>query len=205
MEGFGNSFNYALAHFGHPPLDTAALAKFVGPPIDYAFRTVTGRSERIEVMALVAKYRERYSEVGYAENVLYPGIAAALQALSDAGVPMGVCTSKRQDFAVRILTMFGLIHHFRFVDGGDVGMHKGQQIAALLSQGKVSKSSIMVGDRAVDMIAAHGNGLSAAGVLWGYGSEAELAKESPLHLIASTGELPGLAPASDQVSGRHFK
>jgi len=196
MEGFGNSFNYALHEFGYPPLERDALARFVGPPIDHAFREVTGKSGEAEVLAMVAKYRERYAETGYAENVVYPGVPEALQALGDAGVPMAVCTSKRRDFAVRILTMFGLIHHFRFVDGGDVGMHKGQQIAALLSQGKASRSSIMVGDRAADMLAAHRNGLPAAGVLWGYGSEAELANESPRHLFASPGELPGLAMPS---------
>ena len=106
---------------------------------------------------------------------------------------MGVCTSKRKDFATRILTMFGLIHHFRFVDGGDVGMHKGQQIEALLAQRKASKSSIMVGDRAADMIAAHRNGLRAAGVLWGYGSREELAQEAPSHIFDSPSELPRLA------------
>ena len=59
----------------------------------------------------------------------------------------------------------------------------------LLAQGKVSKSSIMVGDRSVDMIAAHRNALKAAGVLWGYGSLAELSNEMPVRLFSSPSEL----------------
>lgn len=40
----------------------------------------------------------------------------------------------------------------------------------------------MVGDRAVDLTAAHKNGLKSAGVLWGYGSKQELTAETPFHL-----------------------
>jgi phosphoglycolate phosphatase len=52
----------------------------------------------------------------------------------------------------------------------------------------------MVGDRALDMIAAHRNGLQAAGVLWGYGSRAELVREQPRYLLDSPSELLMLDP-----------
>ena len=54
---------------------------------------------------LIAKYRERYGNVGYAENVLYPGIPEVLARLSSTGVTMGVCTTKKVDFAEQILAM----------------------------------------------------------------------------------------------------
>jgi len=63
----------------------------------------------------------------------------------------------------------------------------------LKSQGLVTGSSVMVGDRAVDIIAANRNGLSACAVLWGHGSRAELVAEKPYYLFASPDELPGLA------------
>jgi phosphoglycolate phosphatase len=56
----------------------------------------------------------------------------------------------------------------------------------------VSKDTLMVGDRAVDLIAAHKNGLKAAGVLWGYGSLTELEEELPLCLFRSVHELSQL-------------
>lgn len=191
--GFSRSVNYALAAFGRPQLEPAGLGVFLGPPIEETFRKITGNGTEAEVDVLVAKYRERYGEVGYSENVLYPGVAEALQSLSNAGVPMAVCTSKRKDFAEKILEMFGLIPYFRFVDGGGPGMQKWRQMEALRSRGSVSEASIMVGDRAVDMIAAHRNGLQAAGVLWGYGSRTELANESPLCILESPEELSRLA------------
>ena len=146
-----------------------------------------------EVAALVAKYRERYGDVGYAENVLYPGIADALVALRRAGLPLGLCTSKRGDFAERILEMFGLREHFEFVSGGDIGTPKWRQIEGLLRSGQVSEASVMVGDRAIDVEAAHRNGLHAAGVLWGYGSAAELAQARPRYSFASPADLRELA------------
>ncbi|HEX8834474.1 MAG TPA: HAD hydrolase-like protein, partial [Abditibacteriaceae bacterium] len=52
----------------------------------------------------------------------------------------------------------------------------------------VTEESIMIGDRAVDIIAAHRNGLQAGGVLWGYGSESELKNQNPQHLFRSPSE-----------------
>jgi phosphoglycolate phosphatase len=92
--------------------------------------------------------------------------------------------------------MFGLRSHFRFVNGGEIGVHKWQQIESLLARGKVSRSSVMVGDRAVDLIAAHHNGLQAAGVLWGHGSRSELESEHPSYLFSSPAELASLVGAS---------
>lgn len=64
---------------------------------------------------------------------------------------LGLCTSKRRDFALKILALFGLDHHFALVDGGEIGVHKWQQIAALRAAGRVGDASLMVGDRAVDL------------------------------------------------------
>ena len=189
LSGIARSINYALSPFGYPERELSEIAACVGPPLDQSMRSLTGLRSANDVAALVAKYRERYGAIGYAENVLYPGITDALQALRDAGVPLAVCTSKRVDFAERILRRFGIREHFRFVSGGDIGIEKPRQIATLREQGLVGPSVLMVGDRAVDLVAAHANGLQSAGVLWGYGSRAELEAESPRYLFASPGEL----------------
>jgi phosphoglycolate phosphatase len=187
--GIGRSINHALVHHGFPELAMAALSRYVGPPIDETFATLTGRSDPVAIAAFVEKFRERYGETGYAENVLYPGIADVLSELRASGIPLALCTSKRQDFAEKILEMFGLREHFDLVSGGDVGVHKWQQMAALRAEGHVSAATLMVGDRANDLVAAHRNGMAAAGVLWGYGSREELAAEQPRYLLESPVEL----------------
>ena len=190
LEGIGRSINYALTHFGYEPQEISEIGKYIGPPIDETFRAITGNSSKIN--ELVTKYRERYADVGYSENVLYPGIAEALLSLSDTNVSMGICTSKRKDFAEKILTMHGIAHHFCFISGGNTGIQKWQQIEWLLEKDTVRDSSIMVGDRAVDIIAAHKNGLQAAGTLWGYGSYKELSNEDPKYIFSSPVDLAKL-------------
>lgn len=192
LVGIGRSINFALTHHSYPARELDQLSVYIGPPLDESFKALTGVTAPDHIAALVAKYRERYTDVGYAENVLYPGIPEALSALHDAGIPMGVCTSKRVDFAEQILEMFGLRAYFRFVSGGEIGTQKWQQMQTLLADGLVSSSSVMVGDRAVDMVAAHRNGLHAAGVLWGHGARAELECENPRYVFASVVELQTL-------------
>ena len=189
--GIGRSLDHALEAFGYPPIEAGEIARYIGPPLDETFRSIVGNATPERIDALIARYRERYAETGFAENVLYPGVAEVLGALDDAGVPLGVCTTKRVDFAERILRRFGIRDRFRFVSGGDIGIAKAQQLAALLSDGSIDASFTMVGDRANDILAAKANGLSAAAVLWGYGPLDELEAAAPDFLVQSPYELLG--------------
>jgi phosphoglycolate phosphatase len=201
--GIGRSLNYALDAFGYRSLSAPEVARYVGPPLDWAFGQIVPDASPARVLALVAKYRERYRDVGYKENVLYPGITEALARLLSDGVPMGVCTSKRTDFAEQILEMFHLRPHFSFVHGGDVGVAKGDQLRALLEQGMVRPMATMIGDRAADIEAARANGLGAIGVLWGHGTRAELVAVGPDRLLENPAELAGLQEGRPQrLAGR---
>lgn len=138
---------------------------------------------------MVASYRERYADVGFSENVLYPGIAQAIGRLDQAGVALGLCTSKPAGFAEKILRLFDIRERFRFISGGDIGIAKRDQLASLLVQGLISASSCMIGDRAVDIMAAKANRLISAGVLWGHGSLQELQETAPDFLLSSPRQL----------------
>jgi phosphoglycolate phosphatase len=192
LVGIGRSINHALRTQGYPERALTELAACIGPPLDESFAALTGRDDRAHLAALVATYRERYAEVGYAENTLYDGIPGMLAALRARGATLGLCTSKRDDFAERILALFGLREHFAFVSGGEIGVHKWQQLAEQRAAGRVDDDTVMIGDRAVDLVAAHRNGLHACGVRWGFGSLEELQAESPRYLAATPDELPGL-------------
>jgi phosphoglycolate phosphatase len=187
--GIGRSLNYALQHFGYPPISERAVSCLIGPPLDEAFRSIVDDASPRRIAALVSRYRERYAEIGFSENVIYPGILEALRALVRAGVVLGLCTSKRTDLADRILRLFGIREHFRFVSGGDIGVSKREQLGALLANESIDRSFIMVGDRAIDILAARANGLAAIGVLWGHGSLEELRAASPDLLVEFPHEL----------------
>lgn len=197
LVGFARSINHALRLQGLPDREPHELARFIGPPLYESAVELTGSADPARHDRLIADYRQRYGESGYAENTLYDGVPDVLHALREAGATLGVCTSKRVDFAEAILRRFGLHELFAFVSGGDIGVHKWQQLQALREACAVDADSVMVGDRAVDIASAHRNGLHACGVLWGFGSLAELQSERPRHLAEKPDDLRRLLHAVD--------
>jgi len=189
-DGIVRSLNHALVTHGYPDRPEDELAHHIGPPLDTAFAELTGSDEPKLIHALVATYRERYGDVGYAENRLYEGMDDTLRQLHAVpGMRLGVCSSKRVDFVERILDLFGLRSLFEFVSGGEIGIEKWQQLEQLRQEVDLEPDALMIGDRAFDLIAAHRNGLHSAGVLWGFGSADELERESPRYLVSRVPEL----------------
>ncbi len=203
--GITRSINHSLSYHGYGEHSITNLLKYMGPPIDQIFAHLTASSDRARINSLVTIFRERYSSVGYSENKLYEGIETALQDLYKSGANLGVCTSKRLDFAEKILELFDLRKYFKFVCGGEVGIPKSQQLEGLLQKNIITSKSIMVGDRDLDIMAAHKNGLHSAGVLWGYGDRTELSAQDPLFIFSSPTELTKLISdhclQSDRTTG----
>ena len=177
--GFVRSVNFSLESHGISPIEEDDLKKFIGPPLDGAFREILHLDQDKDVSSFVSKYRERYSEVGFSENILYDGIPDVLIALRGLGFKLGVCTSKRVDFAERILTLFDIRQHFEFVNGAEVGVKKSSQLKELMDQSFIDTHSIMIGDRHVDIEAAKMNSMRSIGVLYGYGSKQEIENAHP--------------------------
>ncbi|MGF1689270.1 HAD hydrolase-like protein [Photobacterium japonica] len=192
--GIVRCINVALKDHDYPSRDDAEISTYIGPPLDLTFAALVENDDPMLIASLVATYRERYAIEGYAENILYDGMAEVIQALAER-YPLAVCTAKCKDFAEMILAHFGLLQHFQFVNGGDIGINKTQQLAQLLSEGAIDQNAIMIGDRNVDLIAAHHNGLRSIGVLWGYGDEAELSQEQPARIVQKPCALPAAIAA----------
>ena len=199
--GIAKSINYALAALGFEEVSQSRVAKFIGIPIDETLAALSESESGNLVNQLVAKYRERFGAIGYSENSLYPGVLEALIDLHEKNVPLAICTSKRSDYARKILRVFGINGLFRFVNGGDVGTTKQEQIAQMLVKGQITENTMMIGDRSVDLAAAHAGGLTSAGVLWGYGSREELERENPSRLFESPEEWHMLAELTKQGTG----
>ena len=60
---------------------------------------------------------------------------------------------------------------------------------ALATEGLAAADTWMIGDRLHDVRAARRNGLTAVGVLWGYGNEDELREAGPAHVVRTLDEL----------------
>ncbi len=190
--GISRCLDHALAAHGFPEMSPEWVAGQIGPPLDEIFANARPEADEKLITSLIAKYHERYAEVGYSENACYPGIADTLRALHARGMRLGVCTSKPERFAKPILALFDLLPLFEFVDGGDAGIKKRAQLAGLLASGSIDTKAVMIGDRAVDIQAAQLNGLRAVGVLWGFGSIEELSLTNPDAMLEEVCDLAGL-------------
>ena len=189
LVGIYSSINFALEAYSYDAVDVEEVRPMIGPPLTQIFEHLLGDVSQSRMLELVEKYRERYAAVGYKENVLYEQIPKTIAALSAHGYELGVCTSKRADYATKIVEMFQLLEHFSFVDGGDVGVHKVDQLSRLVANGLQPDSAIMIGDREVDISAAKSNGIASVGVMWGFGSLMELQQAQPDHLLETPKDL----------------
>ena len=188
-EGITSAFAYALRRFGIEA-DPDSLTSVIGPPLMDSFRDLYGFSHD-EAVEAVREYRVYFSERGWAENVPYPGIPELLAALRDEGRQLVLATSKPELFTLRIMEHFDLKRYFHLIcaapmDESDGG-RKENVIAAALAGAGVSgpEDAVMVGDRSYDILGAHRNGIPAVGVLYGYGSRAELEKAGADYITES--------------------
>jgi phosphoglycolate phosphatase len=137
-------------------------------------------------------YRERFVSAGMFENAVYPGVVAGLGHLRKAGHQLWVVTSKPRVYARRILGHFSLSDAFVSVYGSELSgenADKADLIRHVLSAERFNEQPRMVGDRRHDIEAAHANGLLGVGVLWGYGSRAELEAAGADTLVESMEQL----------------
>jgi len=194
--GIIRSINHALRAHDLPSVSDRSIVAEIGPPLDEMFHKFVPFGSAEVIDSLIDSYRERYASVGFAENTVYPEIPYAIAELAGAGWRLGVCTSKRRDFAEKVLSHFGLLDHFAFVDGGDIGITKDAQLAQLLTREIIGADAVMIGDRAVDISAAHANGLTSIGVLWGFGGVEEIAAARPTHSAATVEDLLTIVSSS---------
>jgi phosphoglycolate phosphatase len=103
-----------------------------------------------------------------------------LAELHNVGIPLYVCTSKHEHFAVRILNAFELSSRFAGIYGDKVeytSHSKTDLLGKLLRECSLAtESTWMIGDRSFDFEAARANHLPCVAAGWGYGSPEEWAQ-----------------------------
>lgn len=197
--GIVGSIRFALDRLQVSCPSDDVLAGYIGPPLRGTFATLLDTSDAERIEEALRLYRQRFTDTGLYENKVYEGVPAMLDAVGQAGCAAYVATSKPAVYAERIVSHFRLDHHFRKVYGAELDGRwddKAELLAHLLATEGVSASaSVMVGDRAADILAAKANEVRSIGVLWGYGSEAELTDagadllcRTPLELAAHLSE-----------------
>jgi len=192
-EGIINSVLYALKKVGIEELHKRELDSFIGPPIQQSFIERYNMGEG-EVERAVFYFREYLKQSGLFENNVYEGIPDLLQQLKSSGNRLLIATSKPTVFAKQVLDHFQLTDYFEGIIGSNLDgtrITKEEIIAHILQTNEeFSKEDIvMIGDRKHDIIGANHNGIASIGVLYGYGSKAELTEVGATHIVNDVKEL----------------
>ncbi len=188
--GITNSVMYALERFGITVPDRRELYKFIGPPLMDSFQEFYGFSYA-DAAEATRLYRVYFCEKGMFENTVYPGIPALLRSLRADGRRLAVATSKPEEFAATIADHFDLSQYFDLIAGAAMDETRTQKWEvidyAVERIGSPDRGDIlMIGDRKHDVLGARRCALGGAvGVLYGYGSRAELT-EAGADAVAET-------------------
>ena len=190
--GIAASLEAALRALGHTPDPAFDITPMIGPPLPSVIGRVLALYNDDRVDAGIDAYRAHYGETGLHQFTLYPGIEETLPALAERQRCF-VVTSKRSVYAKRIVEKLGYADMLAGVYGTEPDGSlddKADLIAAVLRREDLDPGkTIMVGDRLHDIHGAHANGLRAVGVLWGYGSRAELEQAGADTLLSGPSEL----------------
>jgi phosphoglycolate phosphatase len=120
------------------------------------------------------EFRRRHRRVEVPQEVLFPGIAAALDELAARGIGMAICSNKPQDLCEKILSELGVDHHFAGIFGSAPDRPRkpdpASALLALRALGGTANRTLFCGDSVVDADTAKAAGLAACLVAWGYGT-----------------------------------
>lgn len=187
---------HALTQLGveHP----AEMRHWIGPPLRHSFAPLLDHDhDRVE--QAVEFYHERFHAIGWQEHSVYPGIAAMIERVQAAGHTLAVVTSKPERHARPIMEHLPFGTAFSRLYGPDPSSphsEKASMIAAALADFDVApEQAVMIGDRHFDIDGAVANRVRGIGVLWGFGSRAELEKAGADELAHDPGHLAQLLTA----------
>jgi phosphoglycolate phosphatase len=195
------SVQYALSQY-NITVKTDDLIPFIGPPLDESFQKYYGFDEKKSMQA-VSYFREYRSRKGLETLTIFKGIPELLKKLKEDKKILYIVTSKSTQDARVIAEYVGLDEYFNAIIGCKLDLTNADKPSlvnkALALLGNKSKESIvMIGDKEHDVLGAQANGIDSIAVLYGYGSEKEIKKSKPTHIVKTIEDLGKLLTV-DQV------
>jgi phosphoglycolate phosphatase len=191
LDAFSASAWEAFDTLGLPRPPLALLRQCIGPPLHESIPRILGVTEPALAARVLEEFRKHHVRESVRRYRFYEGAREMLAALRSR--PLFVATSKPRVLAEPIFRHHGFLHFFRALHGSELDgtrAHKGELIAYALEREKLDpRSTVMVGDRHFDIAGARANGLATVGVLWGYGTEAELREAGADRLAKAPAEL----------------
>jgi phosphoglycolate phosphatase len=184
----------AFAAHGCAVPEDAAIRRVIGLSLDEAVARLASNG------APAARVAEAYREAFFAmrsrpdfHEPLFPGVAAALDALDSAGLLLGVATGKARRGLLATLERHGLSHRFitlQTADSNPGKPHPAMVLRAMAETGVDPDRTVVVGDTSFDMEMARRAGARAVGVAWGYHAGPDLKAAGASRIVERCEELP---------------
>ena len=201
------SYQHAFRSVVGTEPDEARIRAFIGRPLIACFQEAAPE----HADALFTAYTE-WNEANTERLVRsYAGVAELLTDLRAAGAAVAVATSKRRHPAAWALELTGLTDLVPvLVTMEDTAVHKPDPTPLLLAVARAGGEpgrAAYIGDAVVDVQAARAAGMTAIGVLWGAGTEADVRAERPYAVAPSVAALrdlllPGVPATAGPVGAR---
>lgn len=166
-----------------------AIIGGIGFTLEQSFARITQHPADV----CVPIYRKYYARVCCAKTFLLPHADECLRALRGAGLALGIATSKRMDYAAKILDHLGVLHYFESRIGPDEVTHPKPHPEAVLKSmenlGTAPHETIFVGDMDFDVLAARAAGVDCYCLTTGYLSRSEIEALEPAAVCDSLDEV----------------
>jgi phosphoglycolate phosphatase len=165
--------NYAIGTIGRPPFPAAAIHPFVGKGAKIMLARAldaSGGYDAETLDSLLPILLDYYEQNLAIHSLPYPGLIDAMDALTDAGVKLAICTNKAERFTIPLMHQIGLSDRFAAIVGGDtVGVAKPdpapiREMVARAGGGR----TIFIGDTINDIAGARNAGLANIAVGFGF-------------------------------------
>ncbi len=188
------ALNAALAEIGLPPCPLSDVRAMVGrgsrAMIYRGLARVGTALPEPAITALQRRFLTAYRGAIAVESRIYPGVEAALDALSADGAELAVATNKPDDLAHALLRALALEHRFARVVGATRAPRRKPDAAhlrAAAGEAGVARA-VMIGDSPVDAAAARAAGVPIILLRHGY-------SETPVDTLGADAVIDGF----DQV------
>ncbi len=169
--------NHARSEVGLPELPIETVAGFTGDGMVNLVRRSFKDTAYAYDDRVIDLTRQYYAANCVVHTVLYPGVAAGLKEMKEAGAELFLVTNKPQDIAIEILDKLAVLEYFTCVVGGGGGFAlkpAPDALVSLLERYALNRKwSWILGDHYTDLAAGRGAGVRRALAEWGFGSPRE--------------------------------
>ena len=198
LADIGGACNAVLAAHGYPVHPVSAYRQMVGNGFPILMRralpgAVVAQGPQACLDALTEEGRRYYAAHLSIRTAPYPGLAAVLGRLQDAGLRLAVLSNKPEDLTRALVPLHFPAVRFDAVRGGrqDAPLKPDPTVLLQMAAGMgvAPRDCAYVGDSDVDMMTARNAGMTAVGVAWGFRGAAEVQAAGADRVAADAEEL----------------